>query len=173
MRFHLTTKQCSRCKAVKELHEFHNDKNRPDGKYPQCKACGAEYAKARRESGAAGPVQTAWRAQARKGPRGRASRLLADAKQRANGAGLPCTITLDWVTERIAAGVCAATSLPFDLEGSGAPARPFTPSLDRIDPSQGYTPENTQVVAWVYNRAKGVHDHAAVMKMAEALCNRK
>lgn len=33
------TKQCSRCKTVKTLDAFHNDKNTPTGKAYGCKAC--------------------------------------------------------------------------------------------------------------------------------------
>jgi len=32
-------KSCTLCKLEKELTEFHNDKKRGDGKYPQCKEC--------------------------------------------------------------------------------------------------------------------------------------
>lgn len=30
-------------------------------------------------------------------------------------------------------------------------ANPYGPSLDRINPSDGYTPENTRVVVWALN----------------------
>lgn len=91
---------------------------------------------------------------------------MIDAKQR-RPEGF--SLTLDWVTKKIEAGFCEVTGIKFDLGGDGAPARPFTPSLDRTDSSLPYTPENTKVVVWIYNRAKGVHDHNSVMEMAKAL----
>ena len=97
----------------------------------------------------------------------RASSLLRAAKQRNENV----TITKEWVKERIEAGVCEVTGIPFDMS-SAKPARAFTPSLDRIDPSHDYTPDNTQVVCWIYNRAKGVHSHDAVVTLAEALCKK-
>ena len=32
-------KACTKCGQIKELGEFHKDKKRPDGLFPQCKAC--------------------------------------------------------------------------------------------------------------------------------------
>lgn len=34
-----TTKRCSKCKEIKPLEAFRNDRNRRDGRYPYCKAC--------------------------------------------------------------------------------------------------------------------------------------
>lgn len=102
-------------------------------------------------------------------PHTRAYRLWNNARQRAQRSGIPFTITLDWVKERI--DRCAVTGLPlsFDTgEGSGR-GNPFAPSLDQIRPGEGYTPDNTQVVCWIYNNAKSVCTHDDVMKMAKAL----
>ncbi len=41
-------KQCGRCKEHKPLDGFNNDKSRPDGKYPTCKACKRTYVKSAR-----------------------------------------------------------------------------------------------------------------------------
>lgn len=35
----ITEKRCSKCRVYKSLEEFGNDKNRKDGKYPQCIPC--------------------------------------------------------------------------------------------------------------------------------------
>jgi hypothetical protein len=123
-------------------------------------------AKARRERGQEREVQKAWRKRVRSTPSFRASRLLADAKHRYPEH---FDLTLEWLSERIAKGYCEVTGISFDTKGHGAPARPFTPSLDRIDPSKPYTQSNTQVVVWIYNRAKGVHSHNDVVTMAKAL----
>lgn len=93
------------------------------------------------------------------------------ARQRARKAGLEFTLPLESVTFRMARGKCEVTGLPFSTElGKGkGNSHPFSPSLDRIDPSKGYTTENTQIVAWVYNAAKHVSSHEDVMQMARAL----
>jgi hypothetical protein len=106
----------------------------------------------------------------------RSGSLLAHATTRAKKHDLPITITRAWILERLDAGTCEATGLPFDTrpneEGGGWVRRSFCPSLDRIDPAQGYTPENTQVVCWIYNAAKGTNGHEDVLILAEALCRK-
>lgn len=42
----MKTKICTRCKTEKPITEFHNDKNRRDGKSYNCKPCGIELVKA-------------------------------------------------------------------------------------------------------------------------------
>ncbi len=64
------------------------------------------------------------------------------------------TITEEWVHERVDAGLCQFTGLPFEL----LPHSPFMPSIDRIDNSQGYDPDNCRVVLWFINRARGALD---------------
>lgn len=39
------TKKCTKCNTLKPLDEFHKDKNRKDGIFPQCKKCRVEYSK--------------------------------------------------------------------------------------------------------------------------------
>lgn len=66
------------------------------------------------------------------------------------------------------------TGIPFELStgrGNGG-ADPWAPSLDQMDPSIGYTPENTRVVVWMFNAAKHIGTDADVRRMAEALCAR-
>jgi len=102
----------------------------------------------------------------------RASYLVSTAKTRAKKQGVPFDLTMPWILEKLEAGMCEATGLPFDF-----PVRPgvagrgsFVPSLDRIVPGAGYTCDNVQLVCWIYNAAKGIGTHEHVMRMAEALC---
>lgn len=44
-----TTKECCRCHEIQPLTEFHRAADRPDGRYPQCRACKAERARVYRE----------------------------------------------------------------------------------------------------------------------------
>ena len=76
-------------------------------------------------------------------------------------------LTPEWIMEKLQKGFCEVTKLPFTY---GLDARnPWSPSLDRIDPSIGYTLENTRVVVWIFNAAKNVFKDSDVMLMAHAL----
>lgn len=99
-------------------------------------------------------------------PEGAAMTLLRGAKQRAEKKGVPFDLDYEWVYERVSAGHCSVTGLPFNFSGG---KHPFGPTLDRIVPEGGYTKENTQVVVWAYNAAKGVGTHEDVMALACAL----
>lgn len=112
-----------------------------------------------------GSKNHAWRATAH----GRAVSLVCDAKNRAKKKGVCFALTAADIEAKIAAGVCAVTGLPLDLASTPRERSPFVPSLDRIDPSIGYTPQNVQVVVWIYNAAKGDWSHDAVLKLARAL----
>lgn len=103
-------------------------------------------------------------------PRGRAGGLCRQAKTRAKERGLPFAMEVDDIERRIRAGHCEASGVPFDLSfGHGAGLRPWAPSLDRTDPTKGYTPDNVRVVAWIYNAAKSHWTHDDVMRLARAL----
>jgi hypothetical protein len=104
-------------------------------------------------------------------PRGRAVVLCNSAKRRARTRGVDFSLTPEWVAQKIAAGSCELTGLPFEMTGDAKSVAksPWSPSLDRIDPSGPYTPENVQVVVWLYNLAKNNFAHENVMALAAAL----
>lgn len=161
-----SVKTCSKCKQVCSIKNYYRHAARPDGLTPQCKDCMKQNAKARRDRGQERIVQREWRKQQRSNPNGRyrAGRLLAEAKQRAE-----CSITMNWIAERISKGTCEVTGIPFDLSGHGYPPNCFAPSLDKIDPTQGYHPNNVKVVVWIYNRAKGPNSFEDVLILAKAM----
>lgn len=99
-------------------------------------------------------------------PAGRALRLLRDAARRAKKRGLPCTVTQADLTERIARGVCEVTGVPLTLM---EPNSPYSPSIDRRDPLLGYTPENTRIVAAIFNYAKHNWPDDAVFEFVSIL----
>ena len=80
------------------------------------------------------------------------ARLAQDARARARRKGLPCRIDRLWVRERVVGCACQLSGIPF-VHGESRSL--FAPSLDRIDPRHGYTPDNVQVILWGLNSAKG------------------
>lgn len=95
-------------------------------------------------------------------PAGRAAHLLHNARKRGE-----CTISREWLVQKLEAGVCEITGIPFEYPPSGT--GPRAPSLDQLVPGAGYTPENTRVVIWMYNAAKNIFTDADVLAMARAL----
>jgi hypothetical protein len=163
-----TTMKCTRCNAEKPLNGYYFCKT--SQRYnPRCKACKREVSNTKRRLG----LDQEYNERSTTAE-GRSINLFNNARARARTKNIPFTITLEWVLEKVKAGVCEVSKLPLFLEkgqGSGG-GRPFSPSLDQIEAGAGYTPENTQVVCWIYNAAKGVHGHDSVMKLAEALCKK-
>lgn len=80
--------------------------------------------------------------------RGRAVRLFHSARSRCELV----TITPEWIEDRLHLGSCEISGLPFEFATTKMQG-PFSPSLDRIDRSAGYTPDNTRVILWALNAA--------------------
>ena len=97
----------------------------------------------------------------------RATVLRSTAVNRARKLGLPCTLTKEWIEERLKGGVCEITGVKFDFKSLGKGMRKYAPSLDRQNPKQGYTEENTRVVVWIYNLWKSTYSDNEVVEFAK------
>lgn len=165
-------KRCTRCNAEKDLSEFYVMKNFRgkgyDYAYTVCKPCSLQRRQEYGRSTEGKERMIKYRAK----PNARAGRLLQEARKRSVERNLEFNLTVGWISNILAEGKCQVTGIPFDMDRTDvrSPARAFGPSLDRINPDGGYTTDNVQVVAWIYNRAKGVQGHAEVMTMVDALC---
>jgi hypothetical protein len=78
---------------------------------------------------------------------------LGNARRRAKGAGVPCTLTLADVRAILAPMRCSATGLPLG-RGVGV-LGPLSPTLDRIEPARGYVPGNVRLVCHRFNALRG------------------
>lgn len=92
---------------------------------------------------------------------------LYDAKARARRNGLAFELTESWARERWT-GKCELTGALFDRLTGGRPSA-FSASLDRIDPTNGYTPDNCRFILWAVNRFKSNYDDATMMRIARLL----
>ena len=114
------------------MSQFNKNKTKKDGYKTECRDC-----------------VDLWKSSVK----GKASRLYASCKRRTKLSKGTLTITKDWIEERLNAGVCEITGLPFNFSGRGKFTRqPYGPSIDRKDPQNpNYTPENSRVVLWAVN----------------------
>ena len=141
-------KRCPRCGVTKPHSEFPLNRAKRSGVHTYCKACHSAKCAERKL-----PLEKR-RVKHRayyETPTGRATYLRAAAKMRWKGE----IFSSEWLAEKIRAGKCEVTGLPFDMgrpEGRGQ--NPLAPSIDRIDPKRGYEPDNVQVVIFAFNAFK-------------------
>lgn len=96
-------------------------------------------------------------------------RLYSNAMLRAKQKGLVFTLSRKEFAKLIqrSDGRCELTGLPIDWERIEAgQRRPFAPSLDRIDRSEGYTADNCRIVCVAMNIAVNEWDIAVFSALA-------
>ena len=84
-----------------------------------------------------------------------AEKLWRSARGRAKKAGVDFTITPD---DLVIGDRCPVLGIEYVIGGSRVVDG--TPSIDRLDPSKGYTPENVRVISTRANRIKNNGTHA-------------
>lgn len=92
------------------------------------------------------------------------------ARRRARDRDLPFALTKEWILNKVAAGKCELTGIAF-VAGTGV-FGPFSPSLDRIDNTRGYTPDNCRLILWSVNSMKGESSDEVMFMIARALTER-
>lgn len=92
---------------------------------------------------------------------------LQSAKARCKKSDVAFSLTPAWAKERWT-GKCEITGIEFVVSKRPAPFL-FSPSLDRIEPAQGYTPENCRFVLFAVNAMKGSGTDIDVLTIAQAI----
>jgi hypothetical protein len=90
---------------------------------------------------------------------------------RAAGRGCKHRLSVNDVVAMFEAqdGRCALTGVEFELTYDGAATRnPLAPSLDRVDLTRGYEPDNTRLVALIANLARCDFGDDAFYEMCKA-----
>lgn len=83
--------------------------------------------------------------------------------------GTPCDIDTKWARSRWT-GKCEITGLPFTKNpaGWGRGPWPFSPSIDRVDPTQGYVNGNCIFVMFGLNALKSIGTYSDAFLIARA-----
>lgn len=83
------------------------------------------------------------------------ARLYISSKSNAHIHNIEHTLTVKDIKELMPA-VCPIFNVPFtNITGKGKGGRaPFNPSLDRKDPTKGYTKDNVWIISFLANRMK-------------------
>lgn len=104
----------------------------------------------------------------------RAQRLYGNAQKRAKSQGwVEPDFGSSWIEEKIRAGSCEVTGIPFDLDTQVSDTvhakNPWVPSIDRIDSAKPYSRDNVQLVVYMYNVCKSEFNHKDVVKFCRAI----
>jgi predicted nucleic acid-binding Zn-ribbon protein len=92
------------------------------------------------------------------------NRMLSRAKNRAKLSGREFTITVEDI---VIPEVCPIMDIPLQRHENSPGGRPNLPSLDRIDNSKGYTPDNIQVICHLANQMKAAATPREILKFAD------
>lgn len=100
------------------------------------------------------------------------SKLYASARKRAEKYGREFSITKEWYKNKLEATTrCELSGLPL-ARSKGKGGGRLSPSLDRIDSSKGYAPENCRIVAFQVNCALGKFGDGPFLEMCRAVVRR-
>lgn len=99
-----------------------------------------------------------------------ASALLYSCRKSAKARGLECSLTLEQVVELARPMVCSMTKLPLRWDKDGDSFRnPWGPSIDRLDNSRGYVPDNVRLVCCAFNIMRSDFSDDVVRTLARAV----
>lgn len=98
-------------------------------------------------------------------------RLFNSAKLKAKRRGLDFDLRYNDVWTQVRVGKCCRTGIPFDHRAKPfyGPDLPFRASLDRVDNTRGYFPDNVEVVCKIFNQVKWCWNAEDVLYMARKL----
>lgn len=102
--------------------------------------------------------------------------VLARTKAKAKKEGKDFDLDLDWVKAELERGTCSVTNMPL-VRPTYSPGKKikrgqWSPSIDRIDNSKGYTKDNSRMVVWMFNLAKNNYRDQDIITMSIALATK-
>lgn len=168
-------KSCGQCRTLKPFSAFHTrgGSTAPravciecvkNSRQKACVSCGLEFVPNGRHASRCPGCYPSYR---------QAVNLHAAAKHRAAKGGLAFDLDVEGIRLRLQ-DKCPRTGLHFDIlspSSDMSDRSPLGPSIDKIDPSKGYTWDNVQIVTWWYNVSKQRFTDKDVLQLCEAVVN--
>ena len=149
-------KTCSSCKVFLPLTSFTKNKaNKKDGLQYHCKSCDNNRQAKRRVEKKDELLEYGRKYQANRRTdfNYRLRMLLNASKQRATTKNREHTITLQDIKNKYPIdSKCPIFGIELEFNNTGF--RDNSPSIDRIDSTKGYTPDNIQIISWKANSIK-------------------
>lgn len=137
---YIGTKTCTKCNVTQTIGNFYSDKSRVDKLTCHCKTCfNKQSIKTRKNKTIEGHLKV----------------LFSKAKIRAKKQNREFTVTVDDILRILIAqnGQCAVTKQKL-THITRENRVPTNISIDRIDSSKGYTPDNVQLICDIVNMMK-------------------
>jgi hypothetical protein len=150
-----STKQCNTCRQYLPFNEFSKNSALKDKLSLYCRKCDKEKQEAKRRKTPEKQLAYArkYQAKRRESFEYRLQMLINASKQRAALKHIKHTLTLDELKSIYPTdNKCPVFGV--ELKFGDAGFRDNSPSIDKIDPSKGYTLDNVQVISWRANRLK-------------------
>jgi len=154
-------KKCGKCGITKPLALFSPQIQCIGGFRGTCKECASNFTKI-------------WQKRKKSSLRGYLDSSLIAARHRAKIAGVPCTITIDylmdlWETQE---GLCSVSGLPFSFRKSKWFTNPYSPSIDRILPKYGYVENNVRFTLTAVNVSLNIWGLEELLPIFRAIISR-
>ena len=160
--------RCSKCRVVKSVSEFYTQ-GMSKHLARWCKQCRREDERRRRAD--MGLVKK-FHKRYETDESFRARELLRAIAKRCRRKNLAFDLDVQWLAERLRNGQCELTGLPFNMSVATRRPTPYTPSIDRIIPSNGYTKSNCRVVLHAVNLSMGNWGLDVLLEISQALLER-
>lgn len=149
-------KECTKCGVMLSLDFFSKDKHKASGYRSACKNCSsAEFQKFKRSTNYLTRLEKCKTNRKTKKTNDPISiwahDIFHNAKYRAKRNGIEFSITKEWVAMS-AVKICPL--LEIELDYGASKSCDESASIDRIDSSKGYTPENCKIISFKANRIK-------------------
>jgi len=181
-------KVCKTCGIEKDVSYFYKNGTLSNGAnriHPSCKLCVLEYGrkmyanneeykikrKIRAKKCSEDPIKKAESKERSssfyKSISGRAKTLYKGACRRSEQYE-NFDITCDWIEDKLKIGFCEITGFSFDFSPHNRYSKnPYSPSIDRIDSTKGYTKDNVRIVLWQVNLMRGEMNDDEILLICE------